>query len=241
MSNFVLTSATVWMDGLALTNYANEVSVKTSIDDQEVTTFASGGYRERIAGLKTVDSSVKGLWQSPVDAPAWTNLAVADQNVTYTSNGTVGEPAHFFQGSNFSVERFGKIGEVDPFGLSIMSTNAVGMVNGQLAAAKGNISATGVLGSGQTGLSTNSQVSATQYLYGVVHVFTAGTTMTLKIQSDDNAGFSSPTDRITLSAITTTGGTWVTRLAGPITDTYFRYNCTAITGTFNVAAAIGIA
>lgn len=241
MGAFVLTDCSVWVDGLAVTTYATEASIKTSVDDQETTTFGSGGYRSRVGGLRNVEADVKGNWESAVDPAAITGLGVADQVTTFTATGVAGDPAWFFQAGNFSVDRFGKIGEVDPFSLSIMGTNAAGLVAGKLAAAKGNISATGVLGSALTGLSANSQVSATQYLYGAVHVFTAGTTMTLKIQSDDNAGFSSPTDRITLSAITATGGTWVTRLIGPITDTYFRFNCTAITGTFNVAAAIGIA
>lgn len=241
MSAFVLTDCTMWIGGLALTTYSNELSVKETVDDQETTTFGNGGYKSRIGGLKTVDGDAKGNWESPVDAAGITNLGVADQVVTGSLLGTEGSPAKFFQGGVFDYERLGKVGEVDPFSMSIMGTNGVGVVTGQIAKAKGNVSATGAVGSGLTDLSANDQVGASQFLYAVVHVFTAGTTMTLKVQSDDNAGFSSPTDRITLSAITATGGTWVTRLAGPITDTYFRFNCTAITGTFNIGAAIGIA
>ena len=111
------------------------------------------------------------------------------------------------------------------------------MARGKLTLSATNVTTTGAKGTGVL----LGAVGATQYLYATVHCLTAGTTVTIKIQSDDNAGFTSPTDRITLSAITATGGTWVTRLAGSITDTYYRFNVTAVTGTFTLAGAIGIA
>jgi hypothetical protein len=83
-------------------------------------------------------------------------------------------------------------------------------------------------------------VAATQYLYGALHIFTAGTTITVVLESDDNAGFSSATTRATLGPLTTTGGTWATRVAGAITDDYYRFRVTAITGTFSVAGSAGI-
>jgi hypothetical protein len=231
-----------WIGGLATTSYSNSLSVKQSAAEKEVTTFGSGGYKEYASGaLKTVEVDLKGFWDSVVDAPGITNMGTVDQVMSFGATATEGDPMWFFQGSNFAYDRGGGIGDVDPFGLSVRGTGAAGLIPGKLAKAKGNVSATGALGSGLTGLSTNSQVSASQYLYAVFHVFTAGTTITVKVESDDNSGFTTPTDRITFSAITTTGGTWATRLAGPITDTYYRFNVTAITGTFNVGAAIGIA
>lgn len=240
MTAFVLTDCTAWVDGFAATTYSNQLSVGVDVDDQDTTTFGGGGWRSRIGGLKTVEAELQGLWESPVD-DTWSNLGVADRVVTFTPDGAAGSPSWFFQAGEFSYERLGDVGELDPFTLKAMGTNGVGLVAGKLAAAKQNVSATGVIGSVVTNLSSNSQVSASQYLYAAVHVFTAGTTVTIKVQSDDAAGFPSSTDRITLSAITTTGGTWVTRLAGPITDTHYRLNVSAITGTFNLAGSIGIA
>ena len=63
----------------------------------------------------------------------------------------------------------------------------------------------------------------------------------LTIESDDNGSFTSATTRATIGPLTATGGTWVTRVAGAITDDYYRFNVTAITGTFSVGAAFGIA
>ena len=235
---FVLTDATAWLAGLSITGYSSEMSVKVDVDDQDVTTFGSGGYRSRIAGLTSVEAEMKGFWDIGLDTPGFTNLGTVDQVATLTANNTEGGPAWFFQAGNFSWERFGKVGEVDPFTLSLMGTNGVGLVAGQLAKAKGNVSATGALGSAvNVGAST-----ATQYVYVAFHVFTAGTTVTLQPQSDTASNFPSATTQATIDPLTTTGGTWMARLAGPfVGETWWRLNVSAITGTFNVGAAIGIA
>jgi hypothetical protein len=44
---------------------------------------------------------------------------------------------------------------------------------------------------------------------------------------------------MTFGPITTVGGTWGTRVAGAITDTWWRLRVTAITGTFQIACAAG--
>lgn len=237
MSAFVLFDCSAWIDGFAATTYSNNLSLKQDIDDQDTTTFGSGGYKSRIGGLRSVDFELKGFWESPVD-DTWTNLGVADRTCTVTANATEAQPAWMFQAGEFSYERGGGIGDVDPFSLKAMGTNGVGLVAGQLAKSKGDVSATGVLGS----VLNLGAPTSTQYVYAVLHVFTAGTTITVQVQSDDSAGFSSATTRGTIGPITTTGGTWMTRVAGPfVGETHWRMNVSAITGTFNVAGAIGIA
>lgn len=89
-------------------------------------------------------------------------------------------------------------------------------------------------------------VSATQRLYAALHVpIVAGTTpsLTVKVQSDDGAGFGSPTDRVTFTAETdgTVGYQWGS-VAGAVTDTFWRAIWT-ISGTnpqFNFAVTAGI-
>lgn len=236
MAPIVLTDCTAWVDGLAVTTYTNEMTLKVDIDDQEVTTFGSGGWKSRVGGLRDVDFDLKGFWESTPDADTWANLGAADRALTVTPDGVAGSLAYMSRVGEFSYEHGGDVGDVDPFSLKAMGTNAYGVVRGQLAAAKQNVSATGVVGSAlQLGAA-----SSTQFIYVALHVFTAGTTITVKLQSDDNAGFSSSTDVATIGPITTTGGTWMTRVAGPKTDTYWRLNVSAITGTFNIAGAIGI-
>ena len=87
-------------------------------------------------------------------------------------------------------------------------------------------------------------LSASQTLYAAMHVLdrTGTLSMTLKIQSDDNAGFTTPTDRIT-SFTAATGRTYQWgSVAGAVTDTYWRavLTCTG-SGTMSVGVSAGIA
>lgn len=236
MANLALTDATVWMGGYDWTTDTNDVTMTVSCEELECTTFGSGGTKARVAGLKDVEASVNGFWQSTPDAEAAARLGTANLPITVSDTAAEGSIAYFAQVGEFKYSAFGSIGELTPFTLDARGTGPYGAIRGKAALAKTTITTTGAKGTAvQLGA-----VGSTQYLYAVVHCFSAGTTVTAKIQSDDNAGFTSATDRITLSAITATGGTWVARLAGPITDTYFRFNVSAITGSFSLAGAIGI-
>lgn len=240
MSEFVLKDCTTWAAGYDMTTDLNKMTVKADVEDKESTTFGTGGWKSRVGGLRDFSLDLSGFWQSAtsgaIDPEAWSAVGVADRVVSVSPTGVAGATCYMGQAGELSYEVFGQIGEITPFALKMMGTNKAGLVRGQIAAARGAVSATGAVGSGvQLGA-----VGAAQFLYAAVHVFAAGTTITLKIQSDDNAGFASPTDVTTLSAITTTGGVWVTRVPGPLTDTYFRFNASAITGSFTLAGAIGI-
>jgi hypothetical protein len=244
VSTFVLTGVNTWVGGHDFTCDTNEASLGIEVDEQENTTFCSGGWRSRIGGLRSVSADLSGFWQAgsaQVDPDTFTTLGTGGEVVTISPTGVAASAAYLFKGGKFSYEMLGSVGEVAPFSLNIMGTEgSEGLVRGQVAAAKQNVSATGLLGSVLTDLSSNDQVSSSQYLYAVLHVFSVGTTITVQVQSDDSAGFGSPTTRGTFGPITTTGGTWLTRVAGPITDTHYRLNVSAITGTFSVAGAIAI-
>lgn len=88
-------------------------------------------------------------------------------------------------------------------------------------------------------------IGATQTGYAALHVLsvagTATPTVTVKVQSDDNSGFSSATDRITFTGATAVGYQWGT-VAGAVTDDYWRVVWT-ISGTnpsFLFAVTFGI-
>lgn len=239
MSAFVLTNCKAYFAGVDATGFSNELSMKLSGEDKEVTTFASGGNKERLLGLRDVEASMKGFWDISLDTVGFTNMPTMDRVATVSASGAEAESCWIFQGSNFSWSRFDAVGEVDPFELSLQGTNTFGAVMGQLAKAKGTVSATGAMGS----VLNLGAPSATQFVYATLHVFgTPGTTITVQVQSDDNAGMTTPTTRGTIGPITTSTGVWMTRVAGPFSgETYWRMNVSAITGTFSVAGAIGIA
>lgn len=85
--------------------------------------------------------------------------------------------------------------------------------------------------------------AAGRYMYGILHVTAAsGTNLVVKVQSDDNSGFTTPTDRITFSTVSATGWQWGTPVAGSLTsETHWRVIATIATGTFSFAAYFGIA
>ncbi|MCW2920026.1 MAG: hypothetical protein JWN52_8094 [Actinomycetia bacterium] len=238
MSTLVLKDCTTWVDSIPLTTYANELQLTLTVDDLDVTTFGSGGFKQRAAGLRNVEADLKGFWDGAVvDADAFANLGVINRVVSITPDGAAGSAAYLFKAGNFSYDQGGAVGAADPFTLKMMGSDGVGVVRGQLAAAKGSVSATGVLGSGQN----LGAVSSTQFLYAAFHVFpTVGTTITVLLESDDNSGFTTPTTVATLGPLTAVGGTWMPRVAGPLTDTWFRFKVSAITGTFVVAGSIAV-
>lgn len=243
MSSFMLRDVTTWVAGYDFTTDLNQVSIAASIDDLDNTTFGNAGYRSRTGGLRSVDASLSGYWQSAatdaVDPQAFGSIGTIDQAVTISPTGsTEGSTAYMFQGGKFSYNMFGQVGEVTPFDLDMMGTQgAGGLVRGVITKAKGSVSATGATGTAWNG----GNVASGQYLYATFHVFgTPGTTITAVVESDDNGAFSSATTRITFGPITTAGGTWGTRVAGPLTETHYRLRVSAITGTFTIASAIGI-
>jgi len=233
-----------WVGGYDMTGDSNRLALNLSYDGLDATVFGVNTVaRDRRAGLESVAGELAGFWQAgagTIDPQAFANMNVT-QPVTHTPTGAAGSVSYSYQAKDPTYRLFGQVGMMIPFTLGAIGvrgagTASVGAVRGLVAAAKGNVSATGQLG-------TVVQVGAVatgQYLYAVVHCFTAGTTITIQVQSDDNAGMSSPTTVATFPAITAAGGYWLTRVAGPITDSYWRCNVSAVTGTFNVAGAIAI-
>lgn len=239
MAAFALTNAFIYIAGHDFTGDSNQVQGDTSVDVKDSTTFGST-WQSLTPGLKSVSFNASGFFQAganQVDPSVWAALGSADLVHTVGLDSTETSPCYMFQAGHVSYSLLGQHGELAPFTVSSTGTNAAGAVRGQLAKEKGTVSAIGALGAGvELGA-----VGASEYLYGTFHVFdTPGTTITVVLESDDNSGFTSATTRATFGPITAAGGTWATRTAGAITDTFFRLRVTAITGTFTVAGAIGI-
>lgn len=237
-----LLDCTAWIAGYDWSTDSNKLTVKASAADLDTTTFGGGGFQTRIGGLRTVEANLAGNWQSAaagaVDPEAFPDLGNVDRPCTFSPTGsTEGSIAYLAQLGKFSYEVLGQVGAVAPFTLGMMGTNGVGLVRGQVAKARGSVSATGALGSALTLTAPTS----TQFVYCTVHVFTAGTTITLQLQSDTASNFPSATTVATIGPITVAGGTWMTRVAGPLAgEVAWRLNVSAITGTFNLAAAIAV-
>lgn len=242
MSTYGALQHTTWLGGYDFTGDSNNTSLKIAYDPKIRSVFGNTA-QHRLAGLETDESMVQGFWDSAAGAvdPVTFAALTSTQPLSQSPDGLLGSVAYFYQAKTFQYQMFGQIGEIVPFTLNASSARtpaagSAGAVRGQVAAIKQSVNATGAVGAGVLLGAT----SGTQFLYGALHVFAAGTTITAVLESDDNSGFSSATTRATLGPITAVGGTWATRVAGAITDTYYRFRVTAITGTFTIAGVVGI-
>lgn len=243
MGSFALLDVTTYVAGFDFTGTMNSLALNNGDQELDTTVFGSQA-RKRISGIEDTDASLQGFWEAgagTVDPEAFGKLGGARQVVSHSPTGVAGSTSYFYEAAEYTYNLFGEIGVAAPYTLSLMGAsgnNSPGMIRGQMTAAKGNVSATGAFG---TGVNLGA-VAAGKYLYLAFHVFTAGTTLSVKVESDDNSGFTTPADvaGATIGPLTAAGGTWMTRVAGPLTDSWFRLNATAVTGTFNVSASLGI-
>lgn len=241
MAPIALINAGILVGGHDFTAESNKIMLSGDFNELEATTFGSRGWRERKAGLRDVKAAAEGLWQSAatdaVDPEAFGSLGVMDRVMTVYPDEVETEIAYLTQFGLFSYQLDGQLGELLPFTLGLSGSNKQGLVRGRLAKAPGAVNATGALGSPVQ----LAAAGASQFLYVSFHVLgTPGTTITVKVQSDTASNFPSATDVATIGPLTAAGGRWMTRVAGPLTDTWFRFNVSAITGSFTVAGAIGV-
>lgn len=239
MGSFSMVDVSTFVGGYDMTTDMNQITMSTGAEELENTTFGGGGFRSRIAGLKDINAELAGYWQSAtssIDVEAFTKLGIADEVVSMTPDRVEGSRAYIWRGEKFAYELFGEVGEVTPFSLTMMGSNGQGAARGALVKTRANVSATGATG---TAFQIVGGIPTGMALHASLHVFSVGTTITAVIESDDSSGFGTATTRATFGPITTVGGN-LQRVAGPITDDWFRLRVSAITGTFNIACAVGI-
>lgn len=240
MAVFPLTNAFIHCAGYDFTTDTNTLNGAADAAALDASTFNSGGWTELVGGVKSLNLAYSGFWQAAAtgdqapDDQAFPMLSTS-QVYTFGLVETEQERCYMAQGMKSQYALGAAHGEIAPFSLTANGSSGEGLIRGRLAKSKGSVSATGALGSG-VDIGTGGSSS---FFYAAFHIFTAGTTITVQVQSDDNSGFTSATTRATLGPLTTSGGTWMTPIAGPITDDWWRFSVSAITGTFTVAGAIG--
>jgi hypothetical protein len=247
MGSYAANNITSWFAGYDMTGDLNQTQLAIELEALDDTRFGTQAVptvaRQRKPGLEDVQSTVNGFADfadDAVDEQIAALLTGAAHPLTHSPDGAEGSVAYFYAAKEFNVQRFGDVGELTPFTLTAQGSRsngrAYGAIRGRVLKGVGDISATGATGSVvQVGA-----VAADQFLYAAVHCFSVGTTFTLQIQSDSASNFPSPTTQMTIGPITAVGGTFATRVAGPITDEFWRVNVSAITGTSQIAASIGI-
>ena len=240
MAKFVFNDGKVFSGGYDLSSHITSVNLDITADELDATTINSGGFREKLGGLKDSTLSMDGFYEAGANKPdALLGASIGNELiVTTVPDAGVGNTAYFMKSRLFSYQMFGAVGEIAPFSIS-KSQSDDEVVQGKIEI-DGALTATG----NSTGVQLGA-VGATEKVYVAIHCYavsgTSTPTVTFKLQSDDNSSFTSPTDRITFSNITAIGADYQSA-SGAITDTYYRLNYT-ISGTspsFSIHATIGI-
>jgi hypothetical protein len=244
MPSLIAKNIRTWAGGFDLTGSANNASLSLDHDVHDVTVFTpvgSGGARLRACGLEDITAASQGFWAAgtgSVDEDAFNNWGAVDQVLSMSPDGAEGSVVYGMRTGRLRYQMFGEHGAPAPFALDFHGSH------GETAVARGLVfkhDQSAISGTGLAGTALQlGAVGASQYLYAWANVLTAGTTITIQVQSSVDNTFASPTTRMTLGPITTTGGVWGTRVAGAITDTWWRLNVSAVTGSFTFAGFVGI-
>ncbi|MFQ5502960.1 MAG: hypothetical protein ACE5EQ_11785 [Phycisphaerae bacterium] len=235
------------MDEFDLSGDHNQTAWSLTTDTVEFTAYGAGSPKPRIykPGLSDLTFSMAGYWDaaSGGDEPDnvyFGNIAAQGVLTFSAEGGDDGETAYSMRSVEASYNpREGSVGEAHSF-------NVDGKAKGQWLGGTIMHNATRTASGNGTARQLGS-VAAGEYVYAALHVVTvSGTAPTLdvKVQSDSASGFASPTDQITFTQATAGTSEWGTRVAGAITDDWWRVNYT-IAGSspsflFIVTIGIGI-
>lgn len=249
MAKFVLKGTRLFSGGADLTSVSNKVELSAETEDAEVTAFNPASstvvWKEVLGGLSSCDASCEGQWEatdaSKVDNEAWTSLGGVGAFTVFPIGGAVaaGDVGYLTKMLNGSYTLGGAVGDVAPWSLEL--TGSWPLVRGACINAPGTARTT-------TGTGTSLQIGAllsTQALYVTLHILsisgTSTPTLTVTVQSDTATGFPSSATQATFAAATAIGSQTV-KIAGPITDDWWRvgYTISGSSPSFLFLATAGI-
>lgn len=249
MSEQILTGVRIFSGGCDLTTRAAKTMWVSECEDKDATAFTTDGnlWKEVLGGLFSTTIDASGQWESGgdgtfVDDEMWTNLGgLGAWTEAPNSPVVAGDLCQFTYAMRGNYTVGGAVGDVAPWSAKLSGSWPA--VRGQILHPPGTARTATGSGTAVTGVAT----PATKRLYASLHVLgvsgTSTPTITVKVQSDDNGGFSSPTDRITFNAATTVGSQISRTSVGAITDNFWRATWT-ISGTspsFLFVVACGVA
>lgn len=221
----------IYYEGYELTSDHNAINFNIARGELDKTAAGDVGIA-RMAGLRQFEFTHDGYvtqGAGNVEALLTGNIGTEDKIFTLCpTTGAVGQPAYSAEGVGLSYAPSHSMGEMVRFAGAAYSQGD--------SLVRGTVLATGAKTTTANGTSnTLGSVTAAKYLYGALHcTAVSGTntpTITVKIQSAPLSTFlADVTDRITFTAKTAIGAQWATRVAGPITDTFWRASWT-VSGT----------
>lgn len=240
MAKYVFTDGKLFLGGYDFSSNTNAVTLDVTVDEQDVTTINSGGFKEKLGSLKDSSMSIDGFFEAGAETPdALLGTSVGSEIIcTVVPDAGVGNIAYFLKSKLFSYTILGAIGEVAPF--TVSKSNSTDKVVRGTIEIDSDITATG----SSTGIQLGA-VAATENIYAAVHCTgvsgTSTPTITFVLESDDNADFTSASTIGTFTSITAITSE-ILKVSGAITDDYFRlsYTVSGTTPSFSIHATLGI-
>lgn len=201
-------------------------------------------------GLDELTASVSGWWTVSATGGVIDNEfsqhvgSIGYPLTLYPKNADLGV-AYMFPAVVGTFNTFGTFGEIAPFNAEFSFAQYA--TSGVRQQCRGVIGLQHTARTAATGEGSGIQLgapTATQYLVFCVHVTaTDSSDLTFVLESDDNAGFTTATSRITSGSLTGGAGGqyFYGQLLGPLTDDYFRVSWTRTGGTtFTALATFGL-
>lgn len=243
MAKEVIKNASLLLHSKQLASNTNAVEFSFSAEKVVSTNFASDGWEESLQGIRTTELSCELMLESAEEPEATLSALVENAtdaafSVTKTYPPVAGDVCWFATVVALYITFKAVLGQL--WAGSMKFGNRAAAVRGKVLEMNSARTATG-----NSASLTMPAVAATERLWIAVHVTAAtGTTPTLDLvlQSDADSGYGSPTTRITVPQFTAVGS-YVTYVAGAITDVEYRIAATVggTTPSFTYFVAIGIA
>jgi len=239
----VLTDVTLLVNGMNLSPFSGEFTLDEMATMKAADNFAARGYAVFIPGVGSAAGTIGGHADYAAGAVSSTFTTAsrgtpAGVSILPTGSAAVEGDQCSFMSSRFATMKMltGNVGDVADFSMSFTSDAAE--IEGFVSAPLASRTTSGLTTTGQL---ITGGVPADRRMYAALHVTAAaGTNLAVKIQSDDNSGFSSAVDRITFSTVSATGWQFAS-VAGPlVAETYWRTVVTIASLTFTFATVLGV-
>jgi len=241
MATSVLNDIKLWRGANDLGGKSNQLRAVFTTDALRDTGFDNAGAHVFLPGLNGAALDHRGMID--LGAGSYEDLLFAEHGdadlpITIAIDDTAGNRAYLFQGIPSQLEMGGPVGDLYGFTVQAQGTGKIARgLTLETATTARTVTFNG------TAFQLDAGPSATQFLLGTLHVLaaSAGDTLDVVVESDDNEAMTSPTARLTFAQKTATGYEWLSA-AGAITDDWYRIAVT-IGGSdpsFTFAVAIGI-
>jgi len=237
MAKFIFKDEKIFFGGYDVSGILNSIGVDYNAELQDDTCFGDDT-RSRLPGLKDISVNLAGFWDSAEDSAFFSGIGASSPQVIgiAPNNPSEGDRAFLMRADEASYAPGATIGEMFAFNLEGQGHGP--LVKGTLLENNTGVTAT-ANGTGRE----FAAVGAAEFMYAGLFAYAAGgTTLDVTIESDDNAGFTSATTRITFTQIGTSVAGEFLSVAGAISDTWWRATWTvAGGGPYSFAVIAGIA